>query len=208
MFQLAPIGERLADVGLGSGSLSLFFARILRDGFALEAAGNYREFRDVAASALASLLAQSDEEADAKKIEHVLAAFAELPPWPDAESALRLLSEERVPAITLSNGAAETTRKLLERAGLDRLVRNCLSIDDVRSWKPNAAPYALAVRSLGVAAAEVALIAAHSWDVMGARNAGLRTGWVSRLEKKFAPAFGAPDVAAETLDGCVSRLLG
>jgi 2-haloacid dehalogenase len=208
LFQIAPLGERLADAGLGSGLLGLWFARVLRDGFALQAAGTYQEFDEVAASALETLLAESGKEPDRKKVEHVLAGFTELPPWPDTEPALRLLYEERVPTMTLGNGSGETARKLLHKAGLDALVRNCLSIDDVRSWKPSAAPYALAVRALGVPASGVALIAAHSWDILGAHHAGLRTAWVSRVEKRFPSALGKPDIAADTLDGCVARLLG
>ena len=42
--------------------------------------------------------------------------------------------------------------------------------------QPDPRPYRLAVERTGAEAGEVALVAAHWWDVTGAKAAGLRTG--------------------------------
>jgi hypothetical protein len=52
LFSLAPVEEALRPVGV---PLPLFFTRLLRDGFALAAAGGHKPFREVAASALRGL---------------------------------------------------------------------------------------------------------------------------------------------------------
>ena len=60
---------------------------------------------------------------------------------------------------------------------------------------------------MGVAPGELALVAAHAWDVNGASRAGLVTGWVSRLEKQFLSVMNPPDVTGGTLTGVGQRLL-
>jgi len=74
-----------------------------------------------------------------------------------------------------------------------------LSIDEVKHWKPHAAAYHYAVKKLDLLALEMTLLAAHAWDVQGAKRAGLRGAWVGRLEKKFEAAMGEPDVAADSI---------
>jgi FMN phosphatase YigB (HAD superfamily) len=41
------------------------------------------------------------------------------------------------------------------------------------------------------------LIAAHHWDVLGARNAGYEAVWVNRKQEKWPFASGAPPEAPE-----------
>jgi 2-haloacid dehalogenase len=50
----------------------------------------------------------------------------------------------------------------------------------VARYKPAPEVYGLAPRAFGVHADEVTLVSGNSWDIAGARLAGLRTIWVSR----------------------------
>lgn len=108
---------------------------------------------------------------------------------------------------TLTNGAAEVGRKLLERAGLADLVERFLSVDEVRRWKPAPEPYLHAARELGVASAECALVAVHPWDVDGAKRAGLQTGWLNRRNGRYPDFFQPPDATGETLAALAEALL-
>ena len=47
-------------------------------------------------------------------------------------------------------------------------------------YKPAAEVYLTGARLLGVEPAELMLVAAHPWDLEGARRAGLRTAFVDR----------------------------
>jgi 2-haloacid dehalogenase len=46
---------------------------------------------------------------------------------------------------------------------------------------------------------EVALVAAHWWDVAGAKAAGLRTGWVARRDLVLPDGLPEPDVGGRDL---------
>ncbi len=68
---------------------------MLRDAFACEAAGTFKNFREVAAGALQVLLVENGATADQKQIAHVLDGFSELQPRKDVESAFRKLQEAK-----------------------------------------------------------------------------------------------------------------
>ena len=203
LFDIAGLGPHFEKAGLSPDLVPLWFARVLRDGFALTVLGEYRSFPDIGAEHLQRLRdGMSEDEA-----REVLAGFPELDPHPDVEPALRRLREAGVRAVTLTNGTAAVTAKLLERAGLTSYVEATLSVDEVRRWKPAPEPYSYAARTLGVEPGRLALVAAHGWDVHGAKRAGLRTGYVTRLEGWLSPTFEEPDAMAETLDGVIEQLV-
>jgi 2-haloacid dehalogenase len=207
VFALEPISSRLKSAGLPEGALRLFFAQMLRDAFALEASGAYKPFREVAAGSLAVLMASHGVKAG-KNVDEVLAGFAELPAHADVAPALERLRSAGIRIIALTNGGADNTRKLLDRSGLASFVERIISIDEVRRWKPNREVYLHAARALGVAPDRLTLIAAHAWDVHGAKEAGLGGAWVRRQDKTYQPAMQAPDVQGDSMMEVAEALVG
>jgi 2-haloacid dehalogenase len=207
LFSLEPLRPRLKDAGLPDSALGEWFARFLRDAFALEVAGVYEPFRDVAAATLEVMLDEHGRSATAEMIDAVLKGFSELPPHADVAPAFEQLKDAGVRVATLTNGSATVTHRLLERAALDRFVERTIAIDEVRHWKPHRDVYVYAARVLGVPGERLALVAAHAWDVMGAGRAGLLTGWVTRREARFTGAMPPPTVVGRTLPDVVAGLL-
>ncbi len=208
IFPLEPLRPRLAALDLG-GELDLFFTRILRDAFALDATGTFKPFREIAAGALEVLAAQRGLDHPARAaVDAVLDGFTTLDPAPDVRPAMERLRAAGVTVATLSNGGVETTRGLLARAGLLPLVSRVMGVDEIRRYKPGKDIYLHAATTLGLPPGRMAMIAVHAWDLEGARRAGLVTGWASRLERKWNPAMQAPDVSGPDLVAVVEGLLG
>lgn len=207
LFALEPIRRGFRSMGLPDGALEIWFARLLRTAFALDATGVYKPFGEVALGTLEVLLAEYERPATVPALGHALSGFQELPAHDDVAPAFQSLREAAVRIVTLSNGDGDTTRQLLRRARLDRFVERVISIDEVRRWKPASEVYHHAAKVTGVAPDELALVAAHAWDIHGANQAGLLTGWVSRLEKRFNPLMNPPDVTGNTLAEVSERLL-
>jgi 2-haloacid dehalogenase len=199
LFSLDRLGPAFTDAGLDPGLVPLWFARLLRDGFALTAIGDYRPFADLAAETLRDLGPHVDDDA----VGAVTGAMRHLRPHPDVEPALRALHEAGVPAATLTNGSAGTVRAMLDGADLSRYVTGSLSVDAVHRWKPAPEPYRYAATELAVAPQSLVLVAAHPWDCAGAHAAGLRAAWVNRTGQHWPaifpePEFTAPDLATLT----------
>jgi 2-haloacid dehalogenase len=207
LFPLDPLRARLKEAGLRGESLQVWFGRILRDGMALTLTGEFNSFPEVAQAALKGLMAEHGLPPAEESVKRVMSGFGELSPHEDVRSSLELLRSAGVRAIALTNGSATTTGKLLAKAGLGHLVEKVVSIDEVRQWKPARAVYLQALLAAGVNAGQMALVAAHAWDVRGAAAAGLTTAWLPRQEKRFSDVMGKPDVKGGTLIEVVQQLL-
>ena len=204
LFSLEPLRHRIIDAGQPGHVLELWFARLLRDAFALCASGGFRPFADIAAGALASATGHAVPD---DTVQEIVAGFAELEPYPDVEPAMRRAVKAGIDVVTLTNGSADTTRTLLKRAGVEGYVRHVLSVGDIQRWNPAPEIYRHAATTCQVETGQVALVAVHAWDTHGAHEAGLVTGWVSRLEGRYAPIFAPPDVIGDDLVEVVDALV-
>lgn len=185
--------------------MPLWFARVLRDGFALAAAGEFATFGDIARAAFVGLDPGRLTPADA---DTVMNQFARLQPHPDVPEGLAELKAHGLRVMTLTVGDVSLVRSLFSTANLDQFVDGYLSADAVGQWKPGPKAYTYGIEQIGLPADRVALIAAHSWDIDGAARAGLRTGFITRLESSPSPVFAKADASADTLPGVVAGLLG
>ena len=198
LFDLRPAHDRLVELGAAPAAFDAWFQRILHEAATVTLIGRYRPFTELAAAALRTTLAQLDLDPDRTE---PLEALAELEPYPEAEQALRRLRDAGLTVVTLTNGARGSTEKLLERGGLRGYVEQVLSCDDVEAFKPHRAPYELALRTVG---GDATMVAAHAWDIVGARAAGLEAVWVDRQEREWPFPFEQPPRARDLVEAAES----
>jgi 2-haloacid dehalogenase len=133
LFPLDPLRQRIVVAGQPGHVLELWFARLLRDAFALVATDGYRLFPEVAANALSSATGQA---LTGDAVRGIVAGFAELEPHPHVGPAMHRARESGIRVIRLINGSAQITDTLLRRAGVREHVEQVLSVDPMRRWKP------------------------------------------------------------------------
>jgi len=149
---------------------------------------------------LSDLLAERGIDASEAQRRGLVEAWHRLEPWPDVPPGLEALRHRRAVA-TLSNGHLALLLDLARHADLRF---DCLlSAELARAYKPAPAAYLTAARLLGVAPGELMLVAAHPWDLEGARRAGLRTAFVARPQE-YGP--GSPVRADPDADESVTWL--
>jgi 2-haloacid dehalogenase len=95
----------------------------------------------------------------------------------------------------------------LQRGGLTALVEQTLSSELIRAWKPAREVYLWAAGSCGVGPADLALVAAHGWDVQGAQRAGLTGAWFPRGERVYPDVYEPAHVVADGIVEAVEALL-
>ena len=183
LFDLSAARRRLEALGAPPLALEAWFHRALHTATSITLTGDFHAFPDVAEPALRAVLTQLDLPPEGAT--DVLASLGELDPVPDAAAAVERLASSGVQLLALTNGTRRNTSKLLARAGLDAHIKRVIATEDVGVYKPHPDVYRRAATELELPAAEITLIAAHAWDVMGARSAGLDAIWVSRLERRW-----------------------
>ena len=202
---MSSLAQRFADVGAAEHLSGTWFASLLRDGFALTAAGVNPQFADIALELLKQHLA--GEVADpAAGADHIMAGFGELPVHPDVVSGIRDLAGMGARLMTLSNGSASVADGLLSRSGIRSEFERVLSVEDAALWKPARSAYEYALETIGLPADEVMLVAVHPWDIDGACRAGLRTAWINRGGRDYPGYFSRPDVVATSVSDLAFRL--
>jgi HAD superfamily hydrolase (TIGR01549 family) len=122
--------------------------------------------------------------------------------YPDALPALEQLRTMR-PVASLTNGNAD-----LERIDLHMHFAHQISARDIGVAKPDARIFLAAAERLGVAPEQILHIGDDpELDVVGARDAGLRTAWINRAGHPWPGALGPkPDLDLRDLAALVEWL--
>ena len=112
--------------------------------------------------------------------EALLARYRELPAFPDVAAGLERLAQAGHRLVAFSNGTADAVEGLLRVAKIRELFDHVVSVDAVRSFKPDPAVYAHLCEATGTDAAQSWLVSSNPFDVIGAVSAGMRAAWVRR----------------------------
>lgn len=194
------VADQVADLlpGVDAGS----FASQWREKY-LPSMANVREGRREWAyldilhrESLDELLERHGLDPDEGTRRKLVRAWHRLPAWPDSVDGLTRLRAQYTLA-ALSNGGFALLTQLVKAA---HLPFDCiLSAELARNYKPDPAVYRTATGLLDVEPDGVLMVAAHGWDLDGARDAGLRTAFLERPAEKGPdrPADRAADVTAD-----------
>lgn len=204
---MGPLGARIADLGVPEHLATTWFAGVLRDGFALTAAGATAPFGEIAAESLRVLFSTDAPNRDPQDaVTYVMEGFTGLGVHPDVVTGLDALAKLNIRLITLSNGPVSAAQSLLTAAGVRQHFERLLSVEDVGAWKPAAPSYAYALAQCQVAPVDAMLVAVHPWDTDGAARAGLASAWINRNAARYPSYFLAPTHQADSLVGLAEQL--
>lgn len=130
----------------------------------------------------------------------LLNAYCELPAFNDVEAALLQLKCANYTLCAFSNGKADAVTKLLKNANIYETFDIVVSVDEVQSFKPSPKVYAHLLKTVHSTVDKVWLISSNSFDIIGAKSAGLKTAWVQRaVSNQFDPWEYQPDLIVSSL---------
>jgi len=199
LFSVEPLRRKLRASGLEA-----WFERLLHSATSLTLAGRYAPFSELAESTLKTTIAKLGLKQDPKQVLELLQA---LPAQPEAGAAFDRLEGARVLTGVLTNGGERHMTRLLLDAGLLDRVAEVVSVEEVELYKPHPAVYRHAAERLGVEPQGITMIAAHAWDVVGAKEAGLDAIWIDSLEREWPFPKGKPRRVAHDLVEAVELAL-
>jgi 2-haloacid dehalogenase len=136
---------------------------------------------------------------DAAPLDGARARAKRLPAYPDADAALARLAEAGFKVGVLTNSATDSAEESLRGAGVRDRLSAVIGSDQVEVFKPHPRVYLHAAEQLGIEPAEICMVAAHGWDLMGALRVGMRTAWIARKEDRLSAVIPNPDIEAADL---------
>ena len=157
--------------------------------------------------ALAYALRANGVEFRPEQVEEFMAIWQDLSPYPDSLTGLRRLSKT-YRLVALSNGEPDYLLHLARnRIGFE--FDKIISVEEAGAFKPHPAVYRAAARLMDVEPAEVMMVAAHSFDIMGARACGFRGAYVNRYKLPYEDTDKyTPDLVVEDFSRLADVLLG
>ncbi|MBS28473.1 MAG: haloacid dehalogenase type II [Alphaproteobacteria bacterium] len=160
--------------------------------------GDHADFWQVTGEALDFSLAAVGID-NPKLRETLMALYRELDTFPDVSDALTRLKDAGMRTAILSNGAPDMLNAAAAASGIDRLLDEILSVEDVGVFKPDPKVYQLAVDRLGVAADRICFMSSNGWDAAGAAGFGFKVAWINRYGQPVEHLPARPDVELDSL---------
>jgi 2-haloacid dehalogenase len=214
------VNETLIDIE----SIAPFFEkkfgdrRVLREWFnqlilysnAITLAGHYQSFFALGQGVLEMLGSIYGVTIDAADLAELRINMLSMPAHTDVPEGLRLLKEAGFRLMTLTNSPPDKDGSPLERAGLAHFFEHQFSVDTVRRFKPAPEVYHLVTERLNVPPSAICLVAAHTWDTIGAQSVGFYAGLMTRTGNAPLPVHGLPQpqVVAPDLVQMATQMIG
>jgi 2-haloacid dehalogenase len=153
---------------------------------------SYEDFWSTTRAALEFALESAGMAPTPTLCDPLMAKYLDLDLYPEAREALGALSGYKL--AILSNGSPKMLDALVNASGIAGLFSDVISVDRVKTYKPDPKCYELVMPALGVANDEVLFVSSNSFDVAGAKCFGFRVAWIERSGNRAAAAPEAGSV--------------
>lgn len=168
---------------------------------------NYETFAVCTSNALdytCSLFKKPLSQVDKKEL---LDIYKVLPPFDDVKEGLTLAQKSGFRLFAFSNGSKDAVEMLLTNAEIRNFFLGVVSVDDLKSFKPNPAVYSHFLRKSDATSADAWLISSNPFDVIGAISAGMKGAWVQRSPEVIFDPWGIePTITVQSLTKLAGRI--
>jgi 2-haloacid dehalogenase len=201
---VCDVNETLLDVAALEPHFKQAFGdgRVLQDWFAnvllysevATLAGPYSDFASIGGASLDMVASARGITLPSADRSRILQGMLTLPAHPGVRDGLQTMGAAGLRLVTLTNSAPAAGQQQLANAGLASFFERSFSVDSVRRFKPAPEAYRSVADTLEVPTAQLRLIAAHAWDIVGALRAGCSAAFVARPGKVLYPLGPQPDI--------------
>lgn len=184
-----------------------WFAELILYSQALTLSGSYAPFGQLAGAVLKMVAEIKNVSLTTKDLDALKDMMGRLPAHQDAAPALEKLRSAGFRLVTLTNSAPEAGQAVLQKAGLSHYFEQQFSVDAVKRFKPAIETYGSVTSALGADPSSLRLVAAHTWDTLGAIAAGWKAALLTRPGNAPLPVGDQPDVVEKDLLAMARRII-
>jgi 2-haloacid dehalogenase len=177
------------------GSKALEFSRAWREkqleySFRRGLMQNYENFAVCTSNALDYTSASFRLTLGQKDKAELLDAYKVLPAFGDAADGLARAKAAGFRMFAFSNGSADAVEALLKHASIRDYFLGVVSVDEMKSFKPNPGVYSHFLRRACASGSSAWLVSSNPFDVIGAISAGMRAAWIKRSPDALFDPWG------------------
>lgn len=208
LLDLQPLKSAIADeLGGNDDLVPVWFAQLLHHSLVDSATGQYHDFGEIGAAALVMVAHSNGKTLSMEQARETLSVpMSQLPAHDDVKEGLKRLKAAGYTLVAFSNSAEAGLHKQLRQAGIISLFDTVLSVSTLKRYKPHPEIYQWAVETMGTDTHVSMMIAAHGWDVSGAKAAGMQTAFIDRPGKMPYPLGLAHDLQVADINALADAL--
>ena len=201
LLDLAPLRTAVGRALNGRADLlSLWFSTMLHYSLVHTLTNDYHDFGEIGVAALMMVAKNQGIELDSEAARlAIVGNITKLPAHADVVPSLQSLSASKFGVASLTNSSNSGVTAQFEFARLTKYFVRRFSVEDVRAFKPDPRTYRWALEQLRIEPVEALMVAAHAWDLVGAKAVGLQTAFVRRPGTVLYPNTVRPDYVVENL---------
>lgn len=160
----------------------------------------YAPFSECTKNALDFVCAERKTALSESARAELMSEYAKLPAFADAAPALSLLAKTEARLFAFSNGESAAVRRVLSHNSLAGFFADIVSVEEIRTFKPDPKVYAHFLHRAESSAENTWLVSGNPFDIIGARESGWKTAWVNRGAAVFDPwTQSAPSATISSL---------
>ena len=205
IFNLNEVKKRFKEKKINPLLVDQWFINTLKEGFASSTPEKFLSFSKIAKEELKKLIIYKKKNPQILKF--LFDGFKNLKANHDIKDSFKILKKRNIKIATLTNGPKKNSINLLKKNKLIELVNYQFSIEDIKIWKPNPEPYLFVSDKLKYNPNEIIMVAAHGWDINGAKKVGMKTGYIKSYEKKLSSYYDKADFAAENCKELILKII-
>jgi 2-haloacid dehalogenase len=166
----------------------------------------YQPFYEMNRDALQYALDASSVDISTDERDEILAVYHELDVFDDVRAGVERLVDGGYDCYVISNGNPEMLASMVEHAGIDDLLTDTISADEVKTFKPAPEIYRHGAARTGTPIDEIAHVTAGYFDVLGAQHAGMQGAWLNRKSRPWETFGGDPAVTVDSIHDVADEL--
>jgi len=179
--------------------LKYWFTKLLQTSLTMASMNAYKNFGELSGVVLESVFHEAGKSLSKDEKEIILNTFKSMPAFEDVPKALKVLKDNNLKVIAVSNSSLAMMEEQLTNAGIIKYFDAYYSVDAVERYKPFEDIYKFVANKESLDTCEVIMVASHDWDLFGAKNAGLQTAYINRKDVIYNPFYLPPDICDDNM---------
>jgi len=209
LLDIESLGPHFERIFGDANVLRTWFGQLVTYSMTLTLSGYYVDFFTLGRAVLQMIATIRDVAPTDDDLRSLAEGMRTMPAHPDVVPGLARLRDDGYRLVTLTNSPHQPdVASPLDNAGLGDYFERQFTVDTLGVFKPSIHLYRRVASQLEVDASECMMVAAHTWDTIGAQGAGMRSALITRPGNAPLVTTGVPqpNVLARNLTELASEL--
>jgi len=193
LLDIESLGPHFERIFGDANVLRTWFGELVTYSMTLTLSGYYVDFFTLGRAVLQMVATIRNVELTDDDVRSLAEGMRTMPAHPDVAPGLASLRTNGYRLVTLTNSPHRPdVASPLDNAGLGDFFEHQFTVDTLGVFKPSIHLYRRVAAQLGVDASECMMVAAHTWDTIGAQGAGMQSALITRPGNAPLVADGVP----------------